>query len=119
MELIFADFATAISICEEQLGEKYYLFSLPYVATYDRFREIDRFLWESRHMYARFQNRYSGPVVVDVTEWCREEPNVYLEAFLFFLKDLEEKQPCILISEKLWDKPLIDTIRNFFTVEFF
>lgn len=116
MKLILTDYANALTKCSELLGTDYFVFSLSYIE--DRpFREIDRFLWESRHEKCRFSNRYTGPVCIDLTEWSGKMPNLYFDAFSYFLKDLGSDCPTVLISEKRLSEPLRSRLERFFELE--
>lgn len=62
-------------------------------------RELDRFLWESRKEMTEYKNRYSGPVVVDISKWNRQQDKSFFEAFLYFLKD-NDNELTIIMTQK-------------------
>lgn len=117
MKLILAPYADACTHCSELLGTDYFEFCFSYAAHDSRFREIDRFLWESRHEKSRFSNRYTGPAVIDITAWSSEMPNSYFDAFSYFLKDLTIDLPLVLISEKPLKEPIRSRLERFFELE--
>ena len=97
MELIEADYAWSSAHCKKKFPS-YFEFRLSYGSRPEYFREFDRFHWTSRHQCTRFKNRYTGPVVVDVSEWAQESPNTCLTDFLYFLNDKFISEDCVLIS---------------------
>lgn len=102
-------------------GDGFFVFNLAYVSENENFREIDRFLWESRHkddgIGRKYSNRYSGVAVIDVTAWYKRYPNEYFKAFFYFLKDqyfiLED---IVFIAEKC-DDALLEHLSGFFETE--
>lgn len=114
MDLIIANYSKATEFCNTRLGKEYFSFCLSYVPGDYVFREIDRFRWESRHMYTRFKNHYSGPVVVDLTQWANHHPNNHFEAFFYYLKDHYQEHECILLSEKPCSNHIIEKLEEFF-----
>lgn len=117
MELIFADYAQAISHCRAVFGQRFFEFYFTYTPMQDRFREIDRYLWESKHACTRFANRYDGPVVIDLSDWSSAAPNDYFDAFLYFLKDQIDEDRCILISDKQCETAILKRLEKLFRLE--
>lgn len=93
---------------------QYFDFNLFYVPETDKFREIDRFLYDSRHML-RYENEYTGNVIVDISEWNNNTINIYFEAFMYFLKDNNAKYRCILIADDRCSEELMDKLKLFFS----
>lgn len=116
MRLIHGDYEQSISYCKDKLGGDFFEFDLPYVPAAETFREIDRFLWESRHQCTRFQNRYEGRAVIDITDWNAHFPNDYFEAFLYFLKGSEAHLTCTLISSEPYSEQVLQRVRRLFPV---
>ena len=91
-------------------------FAIPFVEEGQTFREINRFLDESKRL-AHFKNQYIGGAIIDVTEWCEKPINSYFTAFLYFLFDRElvSKQNIhVFISEKICSKELTHAIADIF-----
>lgn len=91
-------------------------FSLPFVEEGQTFREINRFLDESKRL-AHFKNQYIGGAIIDVTEWCEKPINSYFTAFLYFLFDRElasKQNKHVFISEKICSKELTNAIADIF-----
>ena len=85
MYLVQGKYSEAIAKCQKILDGNYFEFEFLYTDESERFREIDRFLYESRHTL-RFENEYRGNVVIDISDW-NEKTNSYFDAFMYFLKD--------------------------------
>lgn len=107
MELIEAEYTWSTAHCKKKFPDGYFEFCLSYGSRPEYFREFDRFHWTSRHQCTRFKNRYTGPVVVDLSEWAEESPNVCLTDFLYYLLDKYGSKDCVLISEKPLGKELL------------
>jgi len=116
MELIQAKYEKAIQYCNSKIKSEYFEFSFSYVSMDERFRELDRFIWEARHQCTRYKNCYSGDIVIDISEWSDKEPNEYFDAFMYYIKDIYSKHHCIFISEKICDKGIIDRIHEHFEI---
>ena len=103
MVIIQGEYEDAIRYCVHHISKDYFEFSLSYVDTNERFRELDRFLWESRHCL-RFQNEFKGDTLIDLTAWnCKEayEFNDYFDAFMFYLKSKQDKlNVTFIVSDK-------------------
>ncbi|MGN1419170.1 MAG: hypothetical protein ACI4W6_07560 [Acutalibacteraceae bacterium] len=116
MYLIQGNYKKAIRYCYEKLNGEYFEFKFPYVSEDCRFREIDRFLYESKNTL-RFENEYIGNIVVDLSEWNKKKTNIYFEAFMYFLEDNSKKYNCIFIMDKKCDDELFKNIKEFFDIE--
>ena len=105
--------------CRRLIGESYFDFYMPYVSdgAGTHFGEISRFLWESKKECARFKNSYSGPAVVDVTEWADGQSNTYFRAFVCFMKDREDSVPCVFTSEREFSGSILECINSVFETE--
>ena len=99
MDIIIGSCRECAEHCDKLFGEDYFPFVFPYVSVDAPFREIDRFLWESKRTRTRFRNRYEGNVVIDITAWSTQIPNEYFEAFMCFLEDNSDILPTVFISE--------------------
>ena len=117
MKVVLAKYERARSWCRDYLCNDYFEFCFSYTSLKERFREIDRFLWESRHEKARFQNRYSGPAVIDITDWSDAAPNDYFDAFMYFIKDYSSESEVVLVSEKTCEEAVLSRLKRFFEVE--
>lgn len=113
MFLIQGEYKKSINYCKDLFNSNFFEFELPFVPENNRFREIDRFLYESRHTL-RFTNEYIGNVVVDISDWNGSEINNYFEAFMFFLKDNSKKYKCALIINERCHNNLLIKLKEFF-----
>ena len=95
--MVTGSYEECMEYCGKHLRGGFFEFDFSYVPRDERFREIDRFLWESRHERARFANRYEGSAVIDMTAWNKHFPNEYFDAFMYFLKDSADHLDCALI----------------------
>lgn len=86
MKLIQGDYSKIKKYFKDNIGDTYFEFELPYVDENCVFKEINRFNDESR-MLTRFKNKYSGDVIVDITDWIDKPVNEYFEAFSYFVLD--------------------------------
>lgn len=86
MRLIQGDYGKIKKYMNDNMGSTYFEFNLPYVDDNCVFKEINRFNDESRCI-TRFKNKYSGDVMVDITEWIDKSVNEYFEAFSYFILD--------------------------------
>lgn len=98
-------------------SDSFFEFHFPCIEEYDRFYEIDRFLYESKHLN-RFSNEYHGKVVIDLSDWsdCKVF-NRYFEAFMYFLKDNTDKYEPFFISERQCGKEFISRLKEYFDFE--
>lgn len=115
MYLVQGKYFETIKKCKKMLDDDYFEFELIYTDESERFREIDRFLYESRHTL-RFENEYRGNVVIDISGWS-EKNNSYFDAFMYFLKDNMDKYCCVLISNKKCSDKTIEKLNDLFTIE--
>ena len=117
MELIEADYAWSSAHCKKKYPNGFFEFRLSYGNRPESFREFDRFHYISRHQYTRFKNRYTGPVVVDISEWAAESPNTCLTDFLYYLADTFDSKDCVLISEEPIKKELLTHIEKTVSID--
>lgn len=113
MRLVTGIYSKVKEECARMFSDGYFEFSFLYVPETEKFREIDRFLYESRHTL-RFKNEYSGNVILDVSEWNHKPLNSYFEAFLYFLKDNEDKYECALIVNERCSSEMREKLKEFF-----
>ena len=93
MVVMQGNYEEAIRYCESKTNGEYFEFVFPYVEQEERFRELDRFLWESRHCL-RFQNEYDGNVLIELSGWndkSKFDFNEYFDAFMYFLRSKADK----------------------------
>ena len=93
MYIVQGPYDQTIRYCLSEMKGDFFEFTLTYTAHNEIFRELDRFLWESRHCL-RFQNEYSGNVVIDVSGWnniSEYEFNEYFDAFMYYLHSKQDK----------------------------
>ncbi len=117
MRLIHGEYCEAVAYCRKMIKSDFFEFDFPFVPMSENFREIDRFLWESRHQCTRFRNRYDGPAVIDITDWNSQHPNDYFDAFLYFLKNSEKSITCTFISSEPFSQAVLDRISRLFKVK--
>lgn len=115
MYLVQGKYSEAIAKCQKILDGNYFEFEFLYTDESERFREIDRFLYESRHTL-RFENEYRGNVVIDISDW-NEKTNSYFDAFMYFLKDNAAKYCCVFISNKKCSDKTIEKFNDLFIIE--
>lgn len=114
--LLQGEYEKAKAHYKETMQKDFFEFHFVYTSTNEAFRELDRFIWESKRQMTRFKNRYVGPVLVDLTEWNKNKSNEYFEAFLYYLKDHQYLE-CTFIVQGRCETELIDTLKKFFEVE--
>lgn len=116
MKLVQGDFKkTREYICTAIKGTCFE-FDFPYIDENAVFREINRFNDESKKL-TRFKNKYTGNVVVDLTDWVDKTINEYFSAFMYYLVDrtLEFKNSkLIFTSEKVCPHEFLTTIEDYF-----
>lgn len=115
MEIIIGRYDKVLKHCGRLFGREAFIFALSYAGANEPFRELARFVWESRHR-TRYRNHYSGNAVIDVTAWVGEKPNEHFEAFLYYLKDNEDRMTCALISQNVLGSELRAAIERLFDV---
>ena len=118
MELISGSYEKVKHECEKMIGKEYFEFFFPYVEdNVDRFREIDRFLYESRKQ-TRFKNSYVGNVVIDISDWNnRSSFNKYFDAFMYFIKDNMNLNRFIFTADKPCNRELFERLQKYFKIE--
>lgn len=117
MYLLQGDYSEVKGYCKTLFDDDYFEFEFPYVAENEKFREIDRFLWESRHECTRYKNRYDGNFVIGLNEWNESKPNKYFDAFMYFLSDkLRFARSCILFVEDCIDEELMTALEKHFNI---
>lgn len=96
----------------------YFQFDLPFIDENEVFRELDRFLYESRIQKTHFKNQYKGKVYVNISGW-NDFQNKYLDAFIYFLYDNVESQilDVTLINEEKTSEKLLKRISRVFDIE--
>jgi hypothetical protein len=93
-------------------------FVFSYVEQDERFRELDRFLWESRHCL-RFKNEYSGSVLIDLSGWNDKEDyefNEYFGAFMYYLKSKDDKMQVKFMVIGKCSKRLFVQLEKYFEI---
>lgn len=116
MKLIQGNYEKAIKQCQKELKSDYFEFCFSYVSANDVFREIKRFLWESKHQCTHFKNRYIGPTVIDISEWSNRFPNEYFDAFMYFVKSNMHQMEFIFISHDYCNTEITDRLNEFFNI---
>lgn len=114
--LIQGEYEKAISHYKSTMLKDYFEFHFVYTSANEVFRELDRFIWESRHQKTRFKNQYKGPVLIDLTEWNGNDINEYFEAFLYYLKDHSYLE-CTFIVQNLCEECFLDKLNEFFEID--
>lgn len=117
MKLISGAYEALRERCDEQFRDGYFEFYFPYIDGDSRFREIDRFLYESKHT-VRYKNSYTGNVVIDLSEWNRRGHfNEYFDAFMYFVKDRMRSVNCIFITDRQCGDELERRLSDFFELQ--
>lgn len=117
MYLLQGDYNKVKTHCKDFFENDYFEFELSYVPENEKFREIDRFLWESRHECTRYKNKYNGNLVVGLTEWNSNASNKYFDAFMYFLKDyLRFARSCVLFVEEQASESLLSAVGKHFCI---
>lgn len=116
MKIIIGSYEKVKDRCLKIFPGGYYDFNFLYVSENERFREIDRFLYESRHLL-RFKNEYTGNVVIDISEWNNKILNRYFDAFMFFVKDNLNRINCVFVINEKCNDELIAKLKSFFNIE--
>ncbi len=113
--LIQGEYEKAKAHYNSTMLKDYFEFHFVYTSANEVFRELDRFIWESKHQKTRFKNQYTGPVLIDLTEWNSNETNEYFEAFLYYLKDHAYLE-CTFIVQDLCEDWFLDVLNTFFEI---
>lgn len=116
MYLIQGSYEKAIKYCKVN-QKKFFEFEFCYTPMNERFREIDRFLWESRHQMTRYKNNYEGPAVINLTSWNQHYPNEYFDAFMYFLKSKAKQLDITFIIEQKCNVNILERLKCFFDVQ--
>lgn len=117
MYLLQGDYKKVKGFCNDLFTNGYFEFEFSYVSENERFREIDRYLWESRHECTRFKNRYEGDIVIGLNEWNKNDPNKYFDAFMYFIKDCQKfTHSCILFVEDYVSESLLTSLKKHFDI---
>ena len=93
MIVIQSDYENAVRYCNSVFGGTFFEFMFFFVDHKEVFRELDRFIWESKHCL-RFKNEYSGNVLIELTGWNDREDfefSEYFDAFMYYLKSRKDK----------------------------
>lgn len=112
--IIQGTYKSAIDYCNA-VFKKYFEFTFCYVSDNEIFRELDRFIWESKHEM-RFQNYYEGVAVIDLSMWNKKEAyefNEYFDAFFYYLKG-NDKIHCVFLIDDYCSEQLLKKIKFFF-----
>lgn len=115
INLIQGDYEKAKKHYTQTMLKDYFEFHFVYASINEVFRELDRFIWESKHQMTRYKNEYTGPVLIDLTEWNAKESNEYFEAFMYYLKDHAYLECTFIVQDKC-EKPFLETLEKFFEV---
>ncbi len=112
--IIQGDYAKITTRLSKTFKNEYFDFNFSFTDENEVFREINRFIWESKHLMTRFKNRYYGSVAISLSEWNNETPNGYFDSFMFFMKDMfPEDKICFYVESQIRDELLI-RIKLFF-----
>lgn len=115
VKLIQGKYEAAKKSYLDGMSKDFFEFHFNYVSTNEIFRELDRFMWESRHDKTRFKNRYEGPVLIDLTEWNQNEQNEYFDAFMYYLKDNAYLEYTFIVQDEC-EKEFLDRLVFFFEI---
>lgn len=74
--IIQGDYAKITTRLSKTFKNEYFDFNFSFTDENEVFREINRFIWESKHLMTRFKNRYYGSVAISLSEWNNETPKV-------------------------------------------
>ena len=100
--IVQGDYPRIASKLSAHFKGDYFDFDFAYVSENEVFREINRFIWESKHMMTRFKNRYTGPVAVCLSGWNEESLNGYFDTFMYFMKDMfPESKICFYLESRI------------------
>lgn len=119
MTVLQGIYEDAIHFCEKKTSGAYFEFMFSYTGPGELFREIDRFLWESKHT-THYQNEYTGSVIIELTPWNEKsdyEFGEYFDAFMYFLKSKREKLDIMFFVSGKCSKTLYDRLGRFFDIK--
>ena len=112
--IIQGDYAKITARLSKTFKVPYFDFNFSFTDENEVFREINRFVWESKHLMTRFKNRYYGPVAVSLSEWNGEVLNGYFDSFMYFIKDMfPDDKICFYVESQIEDE-LLNKIELFF-----
>ena len=114
VRIIQGEYSNIKAYIGDILQNKYFDFNFTFTEENEVFREINRFIWESKHLHTRFKNRYSGPVAVCLSEWNNERLNNYFDIFMYFLKDISSDSDIYLYVESCISECISKRIEYFF-----
>lgn len=117
MKLILGNYEKTIDYCNRMDNGSFFEFLFAYASENETFREINRFIWESKHLATRFKNKYRGAVVIDLSEWCGDAPNKYFDAFMYFIKGNSDDYRVDFISQNECPSALLERLDSFFDIE--
>ncbi len=115
IKLIQGKYEIAKQYYKEDMNQDFFEFHFVYTSANEVFRELNRFVWESRHYKTRFKNRYEGPALIDITEWNQGKLNDYFDAFLYFIKDSPHLE-CTFIVQEICSQELLKKLESFFEI---
>ena len=116
MKLIQGEYIKNKRYVNRLLNDTYFEFNFSYTEENVAFKEINRFNDESKQL-TRFKNRYTGDVVIDITEWVDKPGNTYFTAFMYFILERMLDYSCskiIFTSEKECSKEFIAELEDYF-----
>lgn len=114
IRLIQGDFKNTRNYLMDLFKGDYFDFNFSYTSEHESLKEINRFVWESKHLKTRFKNRYSGPISICLSEWNNRCLNHYFDAFMYFLKDMSVQADICLYVEKTISREIFEKIKLFF-----
>ena len=112
--IIQGDYSKITASLSETFNSEYFDFNFSFTDKNEVFREINRFIWESKHLMTRFKNRYRGSVAISLTEWNSEMPNGYFDSFMYFIKDMFPEENICFYAETQIRDVLLNRIKSFF-----
>ena len=116
MKLVQGDFRKTREYVYTALKGHYFEFDFPYIDENAVFREINRFNDESKKL-TRFKNKYTGNVVVDLTDWVDKTINEYFSSCMQYLVHITlefKNSKLIFTSEKICPHEFLTTIEDYF-----
>lgn len=118
MKLLQGSYSKVLNYCRSKNIDNYYVFETQYTKKSEKFTDINRFLWESRHECTRFENDYTGAVLIGLTDWNEKELNSYFDSFMYFLKDyLCQSDYSAFYVEDVIDKYILDKLNELFIID--
>lgn len=114
LRLVQGDYKNTRSYLLDIFKGDYFDFNLTYAGENEVFKEINRFVWESKHLKTRFKNRYTGSVAVCLSEWNDRYLNQYFDAFMYFLKDMSAQSDICLYVEKTISREMLEKVKWYF-----